>query len=132
MTLEQARAFFEVQQVALFRDECTIVRTSGEPTYDPDTNTYTPGATTTVYTGDCLIRGTTWQGFDVSVGETEIRSRMVRGWLPKDTAVEVNDVLTVTASAHDADMVGREMRITDVPKDGWQIVRKVFLEELTE
>lgn len=132
MSLEQARSFFETQQVALFRDVCLIVRASGDPIYDPDANELTPGTTTTVYSGDCLIRGTSWQGFDVSVGETEIRSRVVRGWLPKDTAVEVNDVVTVTASTHDAAMVGRVMRITDVPKDGWQIVRRVFLEELTE
>lgn len=131
MSLDAARAFFERQQMLLFRDEATVTRGSGTPTFNPATGVTTtvPGAT--VYTGECLIRGTSWQGFDVGVGETEVRSRTVRGWLPKDTAVEVNDVLTVTASTHDAGMVGRVMRITDVPKDGWQVVRKVLLEEIT-
>lgn len=130
MTLESARAFFEQRQVALFRDEATVTR-GGAPTFDTDTGVLTPGSGSTVYSGSCLLRQMAWQGTDVGVGETEARLRSMRVKFPKDTALEKDDIITPTASAHDESLIGRTFRITDVFRDGFQIVRTVIAEEVT-
>jgi hypothetical protein len=130
VTLEAARAFFEQRQVALFRDEATVTR-GGVPTFDPNTGILTAGSGTEVYSGSCLLRQMAWQGTDTGVGETEVRLRSMRVKFPKDTELEKDDVITPTASTFDESLIGRNFRVTDVFRDGWQIVRTVIAEEVT-
>lgn len=132
MSLETALAYFRKRQADLFRSTCTITRAGGEGTFNPSTGAIVPAASTTVYSGPCLIRSaTTGTGADTQVGQEEIRYRFARGKFPVDTPIEKDDVVTVTTSTHDADLVGRVFRITDVFRDDWQIARVAALEEAT-
>jgi hypothetical protein len=72
-----------------------------------------------------------WQGTDTGVGETEVRLRSMRVKFPKDAELEKDDVITPTASTFDESLIGRNFRVTDVFRDGWQIVRTVIAEEVT-
>jgi hypothetical protein len=131
MTVDTARAYFESRQVALFRDEATVTRGTGTQVYDPGTGLVvtTPGAE--VYSGPCLLRQMAWQGSDVSVGETESRLRPMRVKFPKDTDIDKDDTIVPSASTYDESLIGRSFRVTDVFRDGWQIVRTVICEEVT-
>lgn len=131
MTVDTARAYFESRQVALFRDEATVTRGTGAQTFDPNTGLTTTTVGTTVYSGPCLLRQMAWQGSDVSVGETESRLRPMRVKFPKGTDIDKDDTIVPTASAHDESLIGRSFRVTDVFRDGWQIVRTVICEEVT-
>ena len=130
MSLETAIAYFAQRQAALFRSSCTITRAT-PGTFNPATGAITPGTPTTIYTGVCLVRPNAWEGSDTQVGQQEVRYRGARLKLPPDTAVEKDDIVVVTASQHDPELVGRSFRITDVPHDDWQIGRVAIREEVT-
>lgn len=101
----------------LMTDTCTITRPSGTPVLDPDTGDYTGGGTTTVYSGPCRVkpRVSRGPGDQVEAGE-----RPVQVWpyvisLPIDvTGVEVDDLVTVTTSALDAALVGRQLVVKNI------------------
>lgn len=129
MTIDSAIAYFRQRQIDLFRGTCTITRAT-PGTFSSSTGEITPGTPTAVYSGDCLARPLDWQGSDTQAGEREVRLRGLRLKLPPDTAVEKDDNVTITGSP-DADLIGRTFRITDVPRDEWQIVRVALCEEVT-
>jgi hypothetical protein len=131
VTLDGARARFERRQVDLFRDEATVTRPATGGALDEESGEWTPTAATEIYDGVCLLRGFNWEGTDVQVGGDEARLRRLRAKFPTDTAIQRNDIVVPTRSTYDPSLVGRSFRVTDVPPDGWQIVRWSILEEVT-
>lgn len=128
MTVESAIAYFRSRERSFMRAKVTVVRDDGEAVFDSSTGAYSQ-PTTTVYTGDALVRASNWQGSDTEAGETEVRLRTARIKFPADTPVARDDRVTVDSSA-DARMVGRTFRITDVLVDDWQISGTTFAEEV--
>jgi hypothetical protein len=128
VTIQAAVAFFRQAERQLMDSTVTVVRDDGEPTFDPDTGAYNQ-PTTTIYTGDALVRASNWEGSDTEAGETEVRLRTARIKFPADTPVLRDDRVTVDASA-DTRMVGRTFRVTDVLVDDWQISGTTFVEEV--
>lgn len=133
MTLDTAIARFRQRQEALFRDECVIARVSDEePTFDPDDGDYETPEPDEIYEGPCQVRPAGGLvGTDVIAGERELRLTDLVLKLPVDTPVEKNDQVMVTDSIHDVSLIGRTYRITDVLRDGRQIVRVCVMEEAT-
>lgn len=131
MTLDTARQRFERRQRDLFRDTAVLERPSTAATLNPTTGVYDPNSPTTIYTGDCLIRGFAWEGTDLESGGEEVRMRRYRVKFPVDTAALVGDIVRPTASTYDSSLVGRSFRITDVVRDGFQISRSCIAEEVT-
>ena len=130
MALDTAIERFRRREAENMRSECTVTRETGEPELDLSTGELERDYET-VYSGKCSVRPATWVGADTQAGEQEVRLRSALGKLPHNTSVAKDDLLTVTSSEHDADLVGRVYRITDAFHDDWQIVRKVILEEVT-
>ena len=131
MSVDSARQRFETRQRDLFRDTAVLERPSTSVTFNSSTGTYDPDAPTEVYSGACLIRGFAWEGTDLESGGEEVRMRRYRVKFPIDTAAQVDDIVRPTASTYDASLVGRSFRVTDVPRDGWQISRVCICEETT-
>lgn len=131
MSVDSARQYFETRQRDLFRDTAVLERPSSSVTFNSTTGTYDPDAPTVIYTGACLIRGFAWEGTDLESGGEELRMRRYRVKFPADTAALVDDIVRPTASTYDSSLVGRSFRVTDVPRDGWQISRAVIVEEIT-
>ena len=131
MSLDAAIARFRQRQADLFRDEATVDRPAGTGSLDPNTGVWTPGASTEVYSGPCLIRAFAWEGTDVAVGGTEVRLRRVRAKFPVDTDLQVDDMIVPTASTYDQSLIGISFRVTDSFRDGWQITRICIAEEVT-
>ena len=128
MTLSTHLEFFRQQETDLFSETLTVTR-PGEGSYTAATQTYTAGGTS-VYSGGGKIRVQRGVGYDLAVGGGDARLHALTLTLPADTAIAKNDTVTVSASEHDADLVGRTYRITDVLRDGWQITRKAMIEEV--
>lgn len=130
MSVESARARFRASERRLMKSQITAVRDSGPPTYNPDTGAYTQ-PTTTIYTGDALVRMSAWEGADVGAGQTEIRLRPGRVKLPHAAvALRKDDRFTVTASDNPP-LVGRTYRVTDFYGDDWSPSAPYFTEEVT-
>lgn len=130
MTVDSARARFERRQRDLFRDEATVTRPATTGTLNPTTGAWTPNAATTIYEGECLLRGFAWEGTDVEVGGVEVRLRRLRAKLPVNTDIRKDDMIVPTSSMYDSSLVGKSFRVTDVVRDGWQITRWAIAEEV--
>jgi hypothetical protein len=85
-------------------------------------------ATTSVYSGACLVRHARADDPDVAGIATDTAAYKVK--LPVDTAVAEGDVVTVTASTHDAGLVDVGLTVVSVRLDGWQISREAICEQI--
>lgn len=131
MSVDTAISYFRQRQQDLFRDAATVDRPAGTTTFNPTTGQEEPDPPTEMYAGACLIRGVTWEGTDTEAGGDFIRLRRYQIKFPPDTDVQLDDVITPTASTYDASLVGRSFWVTDVLRDGWQIARVVICKEIT-
>jgi hypothetical protein len=122
---------FREQQAELFSTTAHVGRRLGEGVFDENTGEIEPAEPDTIYDGPCLIRPGERLGSDVTTGERELRFRDVKAKFPVDTPILKDDIVTVTASPHDARLLGAVFRVTDVPLDEWQISRVANLEDIT-
>lgn len=98
-------------------DTCTIVTEDAEPVYDPVTDTYTFDAAATVYSGPCKVQSSRALAHTADAGEQVVAVSRREMHLPvnADSAdVRPRQVVTITASAHNAGLVGRKFLLTDL------------------
>lgn len=132
MGLAETIAYFRRAEEELFTEAVLVERRTASGAFNPGTGTIGAPTVQTVYVGPGNLRSHKWEGTDVTTGEREVRLRGTRVKLPADTGLQKDDDVFVTSSIHDADLVGRVYRVTDVLHDGWQIVRVAIVEEVTE
>lgn len=125
MTVDTARAYFAQRQADLFRSTCTIKFQSGE-TFNPGTGVYTPTFTNRATGVPCLIRPRS--GAQAQVGQEEVVVGTHEGKLPFNQVVQIDDLIDVTASTHDAALVGKTFAVRERLHDSWQICRRALLE----
>jgi hypothetical protein len=114
-----------------FRSKCRIERRA-EGDFNDATGKVERPAPAIIYQGRCNVREMQWEGTDAVTGEREVRMQRSELFLPPNVSIREGDVLVVTASKHDADLVGQEYRITDIFLDAWQVSRRAIGEKLTE
>lgn len=94
-------------------DACTITRSGGVPTLNPTTGLYTTPAATTVYTGACEVQIS--DGLNAQTAEAGgqvVTERRVTIKVPISAeGIETGDLVTITASALDPDLVNQEFRV---------------------
>jgi hypothetical protein len=116
------------RQADLFDGTCTIARP------DPATITGPSGdlvfTTTAIYSGACLARPAT-DGGSARPQTGDERATLTRYLVkvPVDTAAQLGDTVTVTASTYDADLVGVTGVVVAVAPDEWQISRRLTIEQ---
>lgn len=110
------------RQADLFDTTVTVTRKSATGTFNPATATYAAPTATQIYTGPALVRPQPDQ--IVAAGEVTLDVSHFVVKLPADTTVEVGDNIAVTASTHDAGLVGLGFRVIEVANDEWQICRR--------
>jgi hypothetical protein len=99
---------------ALQVDLCTITRTATS-VVDPDTGVIT-GTTTTVYTGRCRLKLPVAVARPSLVGQAqEFLQHPILSLPATTTGVQINDVLTITASLLMPVLIGRVFHIRAVP-----------------
>lgn len=116
---------------AMMLDACTITRAgTGGPVFDPDTGEYTEPTPTTVYSGACKVQARTSVSTSAVGGEL-LTMMQVEVHVPMSvTGVQVNDVVTITASVNDAALVDRGYRVTDDPAKSFATARRLRCEEV--
>jgi Family of unknown function (DUF6093) len=111
---------------AMLTDAGTVTRPGeGEPTMDPETGEITYPPPTVVHDGPLLIRPTAQDSRVVESGGAVVTLRTYDVTLPAGTDVRDGDTITATTAAHGEALVGRELKVLDVPLDAWQVSRQV-------
>lgn len=101
-------------------DTCTVTRDGPgrrDDTFDEETLTYTAptGDATTVYTGKCTCAAIANRGDgSSSQGGQDIYGDLWQIKIPATAAPQVGDIVTVTASAFDDELVGQEFTVVSV------------------
>lgn len=114
-------------------DACTVTRLNGRGTLDPDGLSYSGApAADTVYEGKCRIRRSDTQGDEQQAGDKGIGVSGFLVSLPMGAVgVQLDDLVTVTGSALDADLVGRRLRVAAVTRGTHVTARRLQCEEVT-
>jgi hypothetical protein len=124
--LARGRAAAEAGMV----DMCTITRATGR-----STNTTTGAVTdttSTLYTGKCRVQQHQATATGEDVAEDRLLLLRVEVQLPMSvTGLAAGDVVTVTASVHDEDLVDRVFRIHDLAHKTHATARRVQAIERT-
>lgn len=112
-------------------DTCAITRVTGHTT-DPDTGVQTP-TVADIYTGACRIQQHVPGGArPADVGEAYQLLLRLEVQLPVTvTGVAVSDTVTITAAAHDTDLVDRVFRVRELMHKTHPSARRIGVEELT-
>jgi hypothetical protein len=113
-------------------DACTIRRVTGTAT-DDFSGTVTP-AYATLYTGKCRVQQITGTGRPHDVGEDFVLIQRIDVQLPVagTEGLKVGDEVRVTASVHDADLVGRTFLVHDLAHKTEATARRVACTERTD
>lgn len=114
----------------LMVDACTIRRVTSSAT-DPNTGVITP-TYTTIYGGKCRVQQAQALGEARQAGEAHLVMLRLEVQLPMTvTGLAEADEVTITASAHDPDLVGRVMLIRDLAHKSHATARRVQVQERT-
>jgi hypothetical protein len=127
-TITRSRAL----HLSMMKETVRITRPgTGAGTWNDTTGDHEPAAPTNVYEGVGQIRAAGWIGQDQDTGEREVRLIRSQFRVPHTVDLHENDLLEVLTSENDPLLPGRKYRITDVIRDGWTVIRRGYLEELT-
>jgi Family of unknown function (DUF6093) len=108
----------------LMLDAITVKRTTGSST-DPDTGVVTP-TQSTLYTGKAKIQQQAASASPTPLGEAEVFVAQVEVHVPISvTGIRPDDLVTVTASALDADLVGKTYRVRGVADKSFLTARRL-------
>lgn len=112
-------------------DECTVRRQTGvttHPTTGVDTPTYA-----VVLTGQkCKVQTRGNWGESREIGEAALVILSIEVHFPiAVTDLQVRDEVTIDASVHDPDLVGRVLRIKDLHHKSYATARRVMCQEVT-
>jgi hypothetical protein len=108
-------------------DACTVKRLTGTTT-DNDGN-ITP-TFSTIFTGPCrVVRGGTLGAEAAAAGAVVVEARDTVNVPITAVGIEVDDVITITASQLDPDLVGRYWRIAQPSRATYLTSRQFAIEE---
>ncbi len=109
-------------------DTCTVQRTTGES--EGPGGVITP-TTSTVYTGACRVQVRAETGTQSDVGEASLILTRHEIHLPiSAVGIREGDVVTITASTNDPDLVGRTYAVRDVLTKSEATARRVTAVEV--
>lgn len=117
---------------ALMVDTCTIERPTGTKIRDENTGGFTR-VMQPLYTGQrCRVQSRGYWGQRTDVGQADLILLQLEIQLPVSvTGLRVHDVITVTASVNDPDLVGRKFRLKDEMHKSHATSRRVMCTEIT-
>lgn len=114
----------------LMVDACTITRETSHTT-DPDTGVRTP-TFATVYDGRCRIQQQTGVSRPATTGEALVYQLPITVQVPMSvTGVQVDDIVTITASVLDPDLAGRDLWVRELYHKTHATCRRLGCEEVT-
>lgn len=123
---------FRAQAESLMVDECTITAPgTGEPVYDPETNTTTIPPGPEIYSGKCRIQLTAASGDRPLVAIDQRLTVQHTISIPVGAALVTPDcTVLITASAHDPANVGRRFLVRAVVRKSFATAQRFQAEEV--
>lgn len=116
---------------ALMIDACSVTR-PGESITDPDTGEVTPSSTP-VYSGPCKVQQTISQASNPTAGSHAFTVQDSRVDFPVSAGpLMVDDVVTVTSSVLDPQLVGSVFRVVELFHKSMATAQRTRVEEVTE
>lgn len=114
----------------LMVDACTITRTVAGTTFDETTGAYTGGSSTAVYSGKCRVKPRDNADRVVQFGEEAVSFWPFIVSVPMSvTTIELDDMVTITASALDPALAGLSLRVREVLSGSHLTARRLSCEE---
>lgn len=114
---------------ALMLDACTVTR-PGDPITDPDTGEVTPSLSP-VYMGPCKVQRTATQASNPSAGGHQFTIQDSRVDFPVSAGqLAVDDVVTMTLSVLDPQLVGRVFRVTELFHKSYATAQRTTVSEV--
>lgn len=131
MSAESTLLRAQAAAAALMVDACIVQRRTGETT-NGDTGVVTP-TYATIYAGPCKVQQPSGSiARPSTVGEAEVFLARLELHVPVSVVgIASDDVVTVTASAHDADLVGRPFHVRELAHKSWLSARRYSIIEVT-
>ena len=130
MSAASVLARAQAAALALMVDTCTIRRLASTST-NADTGVITP-TYTTIYSGACKVQQRVPRATPQTVGEAEVFVAHMELHLPVTvTGVASDDLVNITASAHDPDLLGRSWRIRSLAHKSFASARRFSMIEVT-
>lgn len=130
MSVTTALARGRAAAEALMVDVCTIRRVTGHTT-DDTSGVITP-VSSALYTGPCKVQQAKATAGAQDVGEAHLLMLRLEVHLPMSVVgLQAHDEITITASAHDQDLVGRVFLIRELAHKTAATARRVGVEERT-
>lgn len=130
MTAEIATLQGRIAAETLMVDACTIRRATGTASSDV-TGAVTP-TYTTLYAGKCRVQQTVPVSKPAEVGQAAIWLQRLQLQLPMAvTGIQSDDLVTVTASALDAELASRTFRVRELGHKTHMTARRLQIEEVT-
>lgn len=115
---------------ALMVDACTIKRVTSFSTNDT-TGVVTP-TYSTIYSGKCRVQQTVPVSRPHDVGQAAVWLQRLELQVPMSvTGISSDDLVTITASVLDADLVGRIFHVRELGHKSHMTARRVQIEEIT-
>lgn len=116
---------------ALMLDACRVER-PGESVTDPDSGDVTPSMSP-VFEGKCKVQQTMSQGANPAAGSHAFTIQDSRVDFPVSAGpLMVDDVVTMTASALDPQLVGTVFRVAELFHKSYATAQRTRVEEVTE
>ncbi len=113
-----------------FVDSATIQRVTGNSTNDT-TGVVTP-TYSTIYSGKCRVQQTVPVSKPHEVGQAAVWLQRLELQVPMAvTGIASDDLVTITASLLDADLVGRTFHVRELGHKSHMTARRIQLEEVT-
>lgn len=129
MTAANATLAGRAAAEALMVDACTVTAQPAAQVYDPATDTYTTPAGTLRYTGPCKVKPRDNDDQVVDAGGQTVSLWPYVISVPMTvTDVDLNDVVTVTASLLEPAFVGRSFRVRQVLQGSFLTARRLSCE----
>lgn len=116
----------------LMVDTCTVTRVSAGGAFNETTGQYGADTTTSVYAGKCRVQQRDGLARGVTAGEREqMVGRFVVSLPMSATGVQVDDVVTITATGtdSDADLASRTFRVAELFHKTYATARRLVVEE---
>lgn len=103
-----------------------VAHRPGPELTDPDTGVVTPGLVE-VYAGACKVQGATAQAASPEAGGHAFVVESLQLHFPVSSQLKIDDVVTITASPMDPDLVGLKFRLVELARgtfrtaDRWNV-----------
>lgn len=116
---------------SIMADACTITRVTGEPgPVDTETGLPTPAPTTQVYAGKCRVQTYEPQESTPDSGGHTYSVQRYAVHVPVGTNAAVDDIVTITTSAMDPDLVGRHYIVTALLHKTFATAQRLAVDEI--